>query len=124
QDPFVCQYEEQDEFKQLLAALQQIGLRSLHDDQPVPAGMVVEAINTVANSARHLDSRSQDWLRLRGFKSIKVEEVPLPWVEVMCIGVLRTMMLASAELHYFTVGRNAGEAVIDMALSNVRRSPT
>jgi hypothetical protein len=119
-DDLVCATEEQDELKQLIAGLQQIGLRSLHDDQPVPAEMVVRGVGVIQKAARVLDARRDDWLRLRDPDGQQMNGVATPWVEVLCIRTLATLILASAEEHYFTIGRLAGGAIGDAALLHLR----
>jgi len=119
-DDLVCATEEQDELKQLIAGRQQIGLRSLHDDQPVPAEMVVRGVGVIQKAARVLDARRDDWLRLRDPDGQQMNGVATPWVEVLCIRTLATLILASAEEHYFTIGRLAGGAIGDAALLHLR----
>lgn len=122
-DELVCATEEQEELKQLIAGLQQIGLRSLHDDQPVPAEMVVRGVGVVQAAARVLDGRRNDWLRMRDPGQQQVN-VATPWVEVLCINTLATLILAAAEEHYFTVGSLAGGEIGRAALLHLRASGT
>ena len=118
-DEVTCLYEEQEELRQAVQALEQIGLHFLTENQPTFSRYAVTALHSIHRQARRLDGRTSDWLVLRSFKRAPRGSEPLAWVDLICMQSIAAILYLCAEEHYLSVGEPAATRLLEMALTGL-----
>jgi hypothetical protein len=107
----------QQELKQVFAALSQVALHALQEHQNVPALQAARAIDTLHERASRGEPRT-DWLveRAEGVEG----SVATPWIDRLSCEQMMTILLRSAEQHFFSVGDACAQHLLDIALRCLR----
>jgi hypothetical protein len=115
--PYRCRYQEQEDLKQSVFALAEVGARSLTDRQRFASREAVRALGTVADSFRRRRSWvAPEWTSLWTRDGERTEEAE-DWFERVLVEAFESVLLAAIGFRYVSVTSDAGRELKRLGLA-------